>query len=137
MSLEQHVTSLELSKKLKELGVPQGGVFGYYENTFHPEHPFIVLTSTFPRIENPANWICSAFLASELGEMLPLFLFDKDGRECDLHIWPQSKRTGIKGWSIYYSGASGGVHAAIFEESEADARAKMLIHLLEEGLLKI
>lgn len=126
MSIESHVVSLPLSKRLKELGYPQTAYFSWYTNgdgaqlLHHPEG--------FSGFENK-NY--SAFLASELGEMLPFFVNKS-------HVWagqlmcvrhPQY-------WTVSY----GTVKEAWIQESadtEADARAKMLIHLLEQKLITV
>lgn len=128
MELKDQLCSLELSKKLKELGVLQESEF------FHHHDPEAKL---FPwRLDHWEN-LCiqqhenySAFTVAELGDMLPqVILFD----DSDL-IFGGCKIIG--GWvSLYYD--EDNYAALTFEdETEANARAKMLIYLLENGLIE-
>jgi hypothetical protein len=72
MKLEQQVTSLELSKRLKELGVRQESLFYFFGNKAELEAmrgyggPEILL-------EGDYSWAVrvSAFTVAEIGEMLP------------------------------------------------------------------
>lgn len=127
MTLEQQVTSLELSKKLRELGVKQESLY-YIDNSGGIAH------NPPPR---PLQ-AYSAFTVAELGEMLPWKLtkgawyyeleFTKDGTQ--------------KPFRVYYHTPSGedDHEYRLFpdedceSETEADARAKMLIYLLENKL---
>ena len=74
-NIEQHVTNLKLSKRLKELGVPQNS----YLKWFSPNSIIGDDRSHFVTNDYGTGWghevICSAFLASELGEMLPKSLY--------------------------------------------------------------
>lgn len=114
MNLEHHVTSLELSKRLKELGVPQWSCFYWSESK--SKQAATVLTAL--EASEPKWWKhrenISAFLASELGNMLPvgqsLKLLTK---EC----WQASFGT---------TGTAG---------TEADARAFLLMHLIEQQVV--
>lgn len=125
MELERQVVSLELAKKLKELGVPQESLFFWCS-----DYQGIMLLSQQEYSDNLRNKtpqlskIASAFTVAELGEMLPeIFRSEKykrgkwichDGRECTEPITEE-----------------------LFEaDTEADARAKMLIYLLENNLIK-
>ncbi len=114
MKLEQQVVSLELAKKLKELGMKQDSHFWW-----HPDFTLVDIgydSTNKDRI--------SAFTVAELGEMLPDYLepgsyfnfsFDKGGRKYDI--------------------AYVNTEHAIRGDTEADARAKMLIYLLENKLI--
>lgn len=64
MKLEQQVTSLEISKRLKELGVKQESYFIWVEEGWR-HIPFLS--------DRNHGYVgsCSAFTSSELGEMLP------------------------------------------------------------------
>src|SRR4051812_36893725 len=67
MKLEQQVCSLELAKRLKELGVKQESL--YYWNI---RHIWIVLKAIGePYITRKPEDYASAFTVAELGEMLP------------------------------------------------------------------
>lgn len=142
MKLEQQVCSLDLARRLKELGVkqehqfqwlkiadggiPQSGNFlslwvdntryfiseSFYETNFYKIHQEIDIVEEY-----------SAFTVAELGEILPAQscsakkLASQGGDQWGC-VWPPTK---------YVS----------YADTEADARAKMLVYLLENGLLKI
>ena len=119
MKLEDQVVSLDLAKKLKELGVRQESIF-YWRILQYDKSISLV----YGRMGSPGicEWV-SAFTVAELGEMLPPFVttekylckqkprfntHEEETMEC--HSWHDDK--------------------------EADARAKMLIHLIKEGIVK-
>jgi hypothetical protein len=77
--MKNHTTSLELSQRLKELGVPQESEFYWKQATSTRSEK-----TNFERI--PTKWYvhnsrgeCSAFLASELMEMMPRIIYDDKG----------------------------------------------------------
>lgn len=129
MKLESQVCNLELSKRLKELGVEQESLFvwttAFMMDREH-QRVFVEYIDTFlDRSIKGEQIICSAFTAAELGTLLPDGVMDKrkfDGR-----------------WYSYMENPNVLGQASIGEdsESEADARAKMLIYLLEKGLVKL
>ena len=95
LPLEKQVCSLELAKKLKELGVRQESIF-YWEKR-----------DGWELVDDPYDdqfELYSAFTVAELGELLEIHR--GEGR-------PQ------------YA-----------EETESDYKAKMLIHLIKEGIVK-
>jgi hypothetical protein len=138
MNLEQQVCSLELARQLKQWGVKQeslfwwgnrgdwhGGIFrrtydqvqfGKYGKGFEPEY--------------------SAFTVAELGEMLPpdltvasklyYLIIEKHGA---WHVKYVTYHNGI--------GTILGGHPVLTDGSEADARAKMLIYLLENEFVAL
>lgn len=78
MKLEEQVVSLELSKRLKELGVKQESAF-YYEELFTKEQG--VLESNFVQKkrydgESGARYF-AAFTVAELGRMIPVIFRKK------------------------------------------------------------
>jgi hypothetical protein len=122
MPLSNHVPSLQLCKKLKELNYPQEKSLFWWsfvscgDGCKEPGH-------------NPAGWMItnkkgsydavSAPLVSEMGEKLP---------------------PGFGSWKMF--GGDFGCEDVdehdikpVVEKTEADARAKRLIHLLEQKLL--
>ena len=116
MKLENQVSSLELSKRLQELGVKQESLFCWCGEGKHIK---IMLNSIYDSECNPHLKICSAFTVAELGEIIPkTMLFEK-------------RRSGE--W-ICIDNLNPSEHFS--DLKEADARAKMLIYLLEKGLLK-
>lgn len=137
MILENHICSLELSKKLKELGVKQNSVF-YWINE---EDPYIWYNSqNFPYPMKTIKWNFSAFLSTELMELLPSSLSNNEklqlGWGSNLPI-SENKRI----WKISYYDPSlryeERYYTKIEDENEANARAKMLIHLIENKLMEL
>ena len=120
MKLEERVVGLELAKKMEELGFKQ-------ESLWYWVH--IVRDDGTDRwdlvIKNNAEFmakewkyeIVSAFTVAELGEMLPYGV--------------TSFKFGLNDWRIWTD-----VNKTNFEQSEteANARAKMLIYLKERGI---
>ncbi len=152
MNIEQQVCSLELSKKLKELGVQQNGYFVWRvpKDSFKKDFPTGFKPNVFPigfistyddvNDNHPYRIDCSAFTVAELGEMLPdcinaskLFnngntkLLDLNGH----YIKSQKKDDEYK---IYIDCLTKVV--MFISKNEANARAQMLIYLIENGLMK-
>ncbi len=162
MKLEQQVVSLELAKKLKELGVKQESLFWWTTNNLN----FTDEKCTWwiePTVESYTRRI-SAFTVAELGEMLPTRykktvyhsknIPSNNEYEHDFVIaYGKSIRPkravvgevyegGMETYFYCYSfpSAHSPQHlqeaAVRFEaNTEADARALMLIYLIENNLL--
>lgn len=79
MKLEDQVTSLELSKKLKEIGVKQESLFYWVDNEKWSDECQLeyIPELEFPRDENSI----SAFTVAELGELFPSISSAKIGGE--------------------------------------------------------
>ena len=129
MKLEKQVVSLELSKKLKELGVKQDSLFYWHTNKHgHPE--FIRQTK-----ENEGSLTDlethSAFTVAELGEMLPF--------GAKSYVGSHSNDLKVIIWVTEYHSVSDDWECGDekFAKTEADARAKMLIYLIENKLIKL
>ena len=130
MKLESQVCSIEYSKRLCELGVKQESLF-YYE--------YITLTEewhiTWENNSSDSNY--SAFTVAELGEMLPYAIFDYEDTSS---IWLTCFKDKEE-FTISYDEIMTGEHTQYFfeqkDKTEANARAKMLIHLLENGLMEL
>ena len=124
MKLEQQVVSLELAKKLKELGVEQESLF-YWCNHVQLGNLKSRQCSDY-LIYGHQGWHertrVSAFTVAELGEMLPAGALG-----AYLNIFKNVD----KGWNVGY-----GLEVTLEADTEADARAKMLIYLLENNLIK-
>lgn len=136
MNLESQVVSLELAKRLKELGVKQESLYGWSLTNSKLKHNEVVLTcaqAITHRLYNchlQKETYISAFTVSELFELLPLQI-KYEGEILELYCYYGKNR-------CYVSYVFEGEHIEIEEyaETEANARAKMLIHLLENGLIK-
>ena len=127
--LEPQVCSRELATRLAELGVGQESLFWWVDRKLNYTGG---LASHAPRQGGIA-----AFTVAELGAMLPddLIIPAKNGK---LHThWLRFGRyraAGPRFWCAY----PGGTARTTIEErahTEADARAQLLIYLLENNLL--
>lgn len=139
MKLEQQVVSLELAQKLKELGVKQESYFQHYLRYKGQDIEHWVIGIPFD-YEDRSDDVVSAFTCSELGEMLPTY-FHKDGSECRITI---VNGNGLK--YIDYATYKNQKPAFLLNgypmlmnstDTEADARAKMLVYLLENNLITL
>ncbi len=113
MKIEQQVVSRELAEKLKKLGVKQDSYFMWkYDESF-----YIVATNS--RYGSGNGIVASAFTVAELGEMLPYKEILKINKDNDKFYFHDEKYLGH--WA----------------NSEADARAAMLVYLIENNLIKL
>lgn len=113
MKLEEQVVSLELSKQLKSLGVKQESLF-YWEEA---RGMWFIDYSSSPGVNH-----ISAFTGAELGEMWP---FGKD---------VYTFKTPISGtWIVEYEK----LNKSFVGSDEVEARAKMLIYLLENKFITL
>jgi hypothetical protein len=117
MKLEDQVCSLELAKQLRELDVKQESLFCY--QPIENEKP-----SVWPRNFNLDEFAhpsederIAAYTVAELGELLP--------------EWSEILKRAKKDWVCIVRHKISDLNDHSFGKTEADARAKMLIHLLE------
>lgn len=115
MTLESQVVSLELAKLLKELGVKQDAYFSWRDDKKDG------WTLVWPW--NKGREYFSAFTVAELGEMLPE----------NLNI--TSMRFPNNRWQTIIDLDEDSYKSHSEGDNEVDARAKMLIHLLENKLI--
>lgn len=130
MKLEEQVASLELSKKLKELGYKQEGLFWWYD--LGQTSPILLYINYG---QKPIKTLHEKFVAptvAELGEWLP-----NDSRELAIDMdkgddafWVTAYRTDNERAERY------DIHMVGGEDTEADARAKMVLWLADNGYLK-
>jgi|SRR6185503_13303652 len=139
MKLEDQVCSLELSTRLKELGVKQISLFYYCERMtgYHNETEIKLLLNKETTIDEISKY--SAFTVAELGELLPkevevTISEDKDGLGIlKANLWIgrcKSLEDDKYEFGIFY-----GNNHQTYDEREADARAKMIIHLIENKII--
>ena len=138
MKLEQQVPSLNLCRKLKSLSYPQEGLYywdNYYIawNVFWKGYPIHEKCGVGDIIDEHTLWqpdetSVVAPTVAEMGEWLPASIRRKRF-SCDK--WPSGR------WFISYRelGEEGGIMET--DRIEANARAKMLIYLLENNYLKL
>jgi len=121
MELEKQVCSLESAKRLKELGVRQDSLFYWQVRAYArpTETPRVVYRSD----RTYRGVIChhSAFTASEIGMMLPAHSENPERFE-DGAWWCNSQCS----WG-----------GCVSHKSEAEARAKNLIYLIENELVEV
>jgi hypothetical protein len=113
LPIEKQVVGLDLAKKLKELDVKQESVFRWVIDDH--QRPEIRLRNSGIHPWDLDEY--SAFTVAELGEMLP--------PEYLTMRHPT-------GWAAY----DGDGEYVLQEKTEADARAKMLVYLIENDLIK-
>ena len=129
MTLESQVVSLPLAKRLKELGVKQESLVYWCvaENGQKWLGYSVDHHTAFGEVQS-----FSSFTVGELGEMLPRGIYSYKN-DCKGSRWRALGEADM--WD-----RSGGVvlDGRPFQdaESEADARAKMLVYLLEKGMVK-
>ena len=114
MKLENQVCSLELAKKLKELGVVEVSIF-FYEWSGAKDLSMNENNKSYFNIDG-----INAYSVAELGEMIKHHIHYQDYKESG-EIWLFDDSDDI----------------FIEADTEANARAKMRINLIEKGLVKI
>lgn len=132
MKLEDQVVSLELAKRMKELGFEQESYFRWAN--INAKDGVVWDLYVHPSIDNrphPDLWKfgISAYTVAELGEMLPCNAFSGKIKTTETTD-PDSKE--LICFECWNNGFGGGRY---YEDTEADARAKMLIYLKENNLL--
>lgn len=133
MTLEQQVCSLKLAKRLKELGVKQESFFGWYfpsEDKVRKDEKWDAPNIQIVGSGNEWSWHdfqCSAFTVAEIGEMLPAL--DGSG-------WFMTEKL-TSDWHVAFCASTGHEKFATDAPTEADARAKMLIYLLENKIITL
>lgn len=135
MELKDQVVSLELAKRLKELGVKQESLFWWSWFDYAPKDKYELVNREDVNTDYP---FYSAFTTSELGEMLPEAIREghmtPEGYDGILYILSFS-RSDDRHFLTYKSG-NGWKLAQFDADTEADGRAKCLIYLIENGLVK-
>lgn len=122
MNLEQQVCSLDLAKRLKELGVKQESLFVWTTLEYYAHIPGVQEEPTpcvMSRIDAGERNTLSAFTVAELGEMLPASTDTRRNKGAWFVIRDINEDTHVEK-----------------SNTEADARAKCLIYLLEQGIIK-
>lgn len=135
MKLEDQVVSLELAKKLKELGFKQISLWWWSINrgASNPQDPAYGHYDEWELIVDKGlngGWhdaFISAYSVAELGEMLP----SQAGE--DLFIRFGKDMIGSR-WDVLYQTTEGDLKLETYDLNEANARAKMLIYLKEHNV---
>ena len=131
MKLEEQVCSLELAQRLKALDVGQYTYFHWWRSSFNGQmylgsHGDVAMWPSRLLSDETQDWHldCAAFTVAELGEMLP-----REQWGCD------DKGPKNRPYRIWWSTAP--VETDWVAATEADARAKMLIYLIENRLIQL
>lgn len=130
MKLENQVCSLEHAKKLKELGVKQESLWWW---GITKKDKAFVLWDTFHKNQfyrEEDYFVYSAFTVAELGEMLPPLVKIEEAPSLNKYFlmhYDIRKSETIISLKNYTSG----VYLLFKCDTEANARAKMLIWLIE------
>jgi len=143
MKLEDQVVSLELAKKLKELGFKQESYFSWWSYVNDGDEFEQIKLLTDEQYENSdsvkyalGNESFSAYTVAELGEVLlrakiviRTYITDWDKKSIkelyvNIDMGREEDKKRFKGYQTMFSG-----------KTEADARAKMLIYLKENKLI--
>lgn len=135
MKLEQQVCSLDLAKRLKELGVKQESLYRYNQYAVDIEQGGqweLESTQHMKKYHTPPPFV-SAFTVAEIGEMLPHRIKNNNG-DAILHEI-LSFSDAAKAYQMCYEGDFS--LYVNWDKSEADARAKMLVYLIENKLITI
>lgn len=134
MQLEKQVVSLELARRLKELGVRQESLFSWlYADVRSGDMWYVDLTDKEHMIELPEY---SAFTVAELGKLLPKKVIWKK-RKTPFFLSISWDYVSNKWRYSYANQKANECIEMFFEETEADARAKTLIYLLENKLITL
>jgi len=125
MEVEKQVCSFELAERLKELGVKQESFFYWIPEDVSRIDWSVESSDNIASESSQSSEALSAFTVAELGETLPREII-RDG----LHLHMEELRNASGEWITKYileykDGQT------CFGISQADARAKMLIYLLE------
>lgn len=156
MNLNDQVCSLELAKRLKELGIKQESLFFWSKLSIQTEYKLELRRhmQTQELILADCTDYISAFTVSELGELLPNKILIEANAPFDCFAIYITKFNSVDEKSIITnnyivnyecdSTPAEGIDAWLrrkltsnfYDKNLADAMAKMLIHLLENGLIK-
>lgn len=138
MKLEQQVCSLPLAQRLRELGVRQDSAF-YWRAQGTLQKDWKV--QYFSRGDIKLNPV-SAFTVAELGEMLPSrfsVTVKKITSTFDLYLAKNESGEWFVEYQCQGTEPEDGYELLVQRnaDTEADARAKCLIYLIESGLIKV
>lgn len=122
MKLEDQVCSLDLAKRIKELGVKQESCFWWVQSQIN--NKWVIEREELAKLDIFGESAVSAFTVAELGELAKGFLYTH-------------KITNT--WVCYTSKIPMIIATKIFieDDNEANSRGKMLVYLLENKLITL
>lgn len=132
MQLEQQVINFFIAKKLKELGVRQVSLWYLCQDQDRRYKALLISSEQKYDNTSPYEEYYSAFTVAELGELLPDdYISFKENKEWNCVELSDTDEEWWLNWRVKQS-------SPLFEEdTEANARGKMLIYLLENKLMEI
>jgi len=145
MDLEKQVCSFRVANKLRELGVKQESIFWHWATDVEEDGlTWWAVSEKEPRrgkkvreLSSPQHYRgkISAFTVAELGEILRVAtssdfegVVTSDSAENGFRVWMADPLQDEFPFTF-------DEESTFIEQSEADARAKMLIYLIENGLI--
>lgn len=142
IKVDRQVCSLDISKKLKDMQVPQDGMFFYYETQLQ-SGTVLVAPQYCDFDAGNACRICWAPTATELGELLPVAIKIENGEgrlECRRTFGNilKSRRTV---WTVGYYGRDDDEHTLVEYEFThkklVDAMGSCLIYMLTNKIIAL
>ncbi len=134
MKIENQVASLELCKRLKELGVNKTSFARWFADEV-TGYEFVVHENSIVNSERKYPERCAAYTCSELGEILPETIEIEDAEHYLKYYKLKDKwRCDLTEDGRYNMDIP---HHYTISASEADSRALMLIYLIENGQVKV
>lgn len=136
MKLENQVVSLDLSKRLKELGFKQDSLFWWdLQGDIGDNRARIIYKNSEIMRRFPINLI-STYTVAELGEMLPSIIQKAYSPRYELEYnFPIKNDEKYTDQDFVIRYRSEEKSFGVTAKTEADARAKMLIYLKENNLI--
>lgn len=131
MNIEDQVCSLVVAKMLKEIGVAQESCF-FYEWYSDEAHHVVDHYWLRDNKQEGAEYV-SAFTCSELGKMLP-YQIEADCGSGQPSYFYSSRQLDL--WEVGYRRNDLRLFIGHLAAKEADARARLLIHLIKQGHMK-
>jgi hypothetical protein len=135
VKLEEQVCTIDFAKQLRDLGVNKESLFNFCDEEDCPE--------TYPNNDGYcpscmlAGQIIHAYTVAELGAMLPRALMAGATKE-RRYLNISSGQPTLEKWYVYYDAYKMNDYRIGAEsDTEADARAKMLIYLLGNKLMSM
>ncbi len=132
MELEHQVCTLELAKRLKEFSMRQDTHF-MWEGILQDVDRIRYTVKRFHDNHNPVRY--AAFTVAELDQLLPTNI-ELKGNTGQLRIEPID-RGGRRHYEVGYWIATDFLIQPMRDFNPADARAKMLIYLVENNLITL
>lgn len=148
MRIEEQVCKTELALRLEEAGIKKPSVF-FWKNAMLTAYEWQMqdwwlddvdfdaddaASNDYSRTRKVGMQCVHAYSAAELWEMMPAYL-NVGGYSCELTIIRSSV------WRFYYGDPSKIPEAVYFtahtDDTEADARARFVLYLIEKGIIQV